>query len=98
MPALVVAMAGKPASSTTRAVATSQAFGNTRRRGPWCRARNAWAFSCGVRDGIGGLAFLGRRGGGKFGEPKTTGWEVPTIVSPPPPPPLLPPGRQNIFL
>src|ERR1700747_2349517 len=61
MPALVVAMAGKPASSTNRALATSQALGRTRRRGPWCRARNASAF-CRCVDGMGSLLFLGRGG------------------------------------
>ena len=43
-PALEVAMAGKPASSITRALITSQALGRTSIRGPACRARKSWAF------------------------------------------------------
>jgi hypothetical protein len=44
IPELVVATAGNPSSSTTRALATSHAFGNTR-IGPWCRRRSFSAFS-----------------------------------------------------
>ena len=37
-------MAGKPASSITRALTTSQALGRTSIRGPACRAMKSWAF------------------------------------------------------
>src|SRR5580765_1211850 len=45
MPADVVAMAGKPASSKMRALATSQTFGSTSTPGPRCRSRNRRALS-----------------------------------------------------
>src|SRR3989442_3321210 len=45
IPAEVVAMAGKPASSKTRALATSQALGSTSAPGPRCRCRNCIALS-----------------------------------------------------
>src|SRR5712691_3853581 len=45
MPALVVAIAGNPASANRRALAASQAFGSTSMRGPACSARNACALS-----------------------------------------------------
>ena len=44
MPALVVAMAGKPTCSRTRAEPASQAFGSTK-PGPECRASRAAALS-----------------------------------------------------
>src|SRR4051812_14311424 len=44
-PALLVAMAGKPAFSTTRALATSQALGRTRMRVRSCRRRSSAARS-----------------------------------------------------
>src|SRR5882762_3178545 len=44
MPALVVAIAGQPSSSSTRAVATSQALGSTKVRGPLCNFLNSSAF------------------------------------------------------
>ena len=39
MPALVVAMAGNPAFSKSRALATSQAFGSTNGSRAWCNSR-----------------------------------------------------------
>src|SRR6266478_2892413 len=45
MPAEVVAMAGKPASSKMRALATSQTLGSTSTPGPRCRCRNCMALS-----------------------------------------------------
>src|SRR5439155_18958858 len=44
-PALVVAMAGKPSASNTRALAASQALGRTRIGGVWWRARSRSAGS-----------------------------------------------------
>src|SRR5882762_10505532 len=44
MPALVVAIAGQPSSSSTRAVATSQALGSTNVRGPLCNFLSSSAF------------------------------------------------------
>src|SRR5579862_7768166 len=45
MPALVVAIAGKPASSITRALATSQTFGSSSGFGPRCICRKFMALS-----------------------------------------------------
>src|SRR6267154_1794420 len=44
MPALVVAIAGYPNSSSTRALATSQALGSTKVRGPLCDFLSSSAF------------------------------------------------------
>src|SRR5882762_11911943 len=44
MPALVVAIAGLPSSSSTRALATSQALGSTNVRGPRCNFLSSSAF------------------------------------------------------
>src|SRR6267154_2577096 len=44
MPALVVAIAGYPNSSSTRALATSQALGSTNVRGPRCNFLSSSAF------------------------------------------------------
>src|SRR5882762_4234624 len=44
MPALVVAIAGQPSSSSTRALATSQALGSTNVRGPLCNFLSSSAF------------------------------------------------------
>src|SRR5712671_481887 len=44
MPALVVAIAGYPSSSNTRALATSQALGSTNMRGPLCNFLSSSAF------------------------------------------------------
>src|SRR5579864_9403355 len=52
MPALVVAMAGNPASSTIRALATSQTLGSSSTSRAECRARNASAFFFCSRFGI----------------------------------------------